>query len=296
MFLSRLGPEHCFVVAPKTGELRRPTDLFGLSVLEYDLPTKDNPLGTTLGPVATKIGEAIQSALSADRHPTNWIFKFPGYYPLRMAFPIADREPGRQLIEEVANCSKQFLSFGLTRNFLASAQMLRTIEQKAREIPITLFMMDPDEEVRKHRYMIEPIEASFRDPGHYRIEILLRFQQVIEKLGQVTKKPEAGLKVLFYNFPCSFALEWIDNSIRVMPYGHNKRGTEGPIFVFRDKNPYFDYFREQAEWLLELSQGVNEPYRSKGIKIRSLAEVLRPSMSKMKSAPRARFNKARKSS
>jgi hypothetical protein len=37
-----------------------------------------------------------------------------------------------------------------------------------------------------------------------------------------------------------------------MLYGHGKRGTEGPILVFDDNTPYWDYFAEQIKWLERL--------------------------------------------
>jgi hypothetical protein len=61
------------------------------------------------------------------------------------------------------------------------------------------------------------------------------------------------MRVYTYNFPCSFAIEKVDRTCRVVLYGHGKRGTEGPIFVFNEGTPYWDYFSSQLEWMKRLA-------------------------------------------
>ena len=61
------------------------------------------------------------------------------------------------------------------------------------------------------------------------------------------------MRVYTYNFPCSFAIEKVDRTCRVMLYGHGERGTEGPIFVFNEGTPYWDYFSSQLEWMKRLA-------------------------------------------
>jgi hypothetical protein len=49
-----------------------------------------------------------------------------------------------------------------------------------------------------------------------------------------------------------------------MLYGHGKRGTESPIFVFGDNTPYWNYFAGQIQWLERLVESPQEPWASKG--------------------------------
>ncbi len=62
-----------------------------------------------------------------------------------------------------------------------------------------------------------------------------------EELNALREK-KGNVEIYTYNFPCSFALELIDDSCRVMLYGHKKGGTDGPILLFRDGTPYFECF------------------------------------------------------
>jgi hypothetical protein len=52
--------------------------------------------------------------------------------------------------------------------------------------------------------------------------------------------------------------------------GHGKRGTEGPIFVFNEGTPYWDYFASQLEWMKCLADAPREPWTTKGLLVRSL--------------------------
>jgi hypothetical protein len=66
-------------------------------------------------------------------------------------------------------------------------------------------------------------------------------------------------------------MERIDDSIRVMLYGHGKRGTDGPIMTFDkgDGSDYWDYFNGQLEWAQRLADAdpIPEPWRSKGVRV-----------------------------
>jgi hypothetical protein len=108
------------------------------------------------------------------------------------------------------------------------------------------------------------------DPARYKREVLRPLLAASQRV--VPAKAGAGLRVYTYNFPCSFAIEKIDRSCRVMLYGHGKRGTESPIFVFSDNTPYWDYFASQIRWLERLAECPREPWTSKGLVVRPLQE------------------------
>jgi hypothetical protein len=67
-------------------------------------------------------------------------------------------------------------------------------------------------------------------------------------------------------------MERVDRSCRVMLYGHGKRGTEGPILVFDEGTPYWDYFIDQLQWLQRLATNPREPWATKGLVVRPLSQ------------------------
>ncbi|MGH3848537.1 MAG: hypothetical protein ACRDR6_19040 [Pseudonocardiaceae bacterium] len=175
------------------------------------------------------------------------------------------------LMSRVSGAREEISLFGLTRNSYASDEMLSLLESKAHEIAITFYLMDPYCDSRQDRYRIEPTEAAMEDPERFKREILRPLFAASQRVSPST--PSAGLRIFTYNFPCSFAIEKIDRSCRVMLYGHGKRGTEGPIFVFTDNTPYWDYFAGQIQWLERLATSPREPWTSKGLVVRPLQEA-----------------------
>ena len=177
----------------------------------------------------------------------------------------------QDLLSRVRGAREDVTLFGLTRNFYASDEMLPLVESRAQEIPVTFYVMDPDCDSRRDRYRLEPAEAAMEDPVHFKREILRPLFAASRRI--VSSTPSAGLRIFTYNFPCSFAIEKIDRSCRVMLYGHGKRGTEGPIFVFNDNTPYWDYFAGQIQWLERLAESPREPWTSKGLVVRPLQQA-----------------------
>jgi hypothetical protein len=161
--------------------------------------------------------------------------------------------------------------FGLTRNFYAKDEILPLFESQAVNIPVTFYVMDPRCGSRRDRYRIEPIEAAMENPDRYTREILRPLYLASQRV-QPAAAPKAGMRIFTYNFPCSFAIERVDRSCRVMLYGHGKRGTEGPILVFEEGTQYWDYFIDQLAWLYRLATDPREPWTSKGLAVRPLTE------------------------
>ncbi|MGH3772615.1 MAG: hypothetical protein ACRDRW_14665 [Pseudonocardiaceae bacterium] len=176
----------------------------------------------------------------------------------------------RDLMSRVSGAREEVSMFGLTRNIYTSDEMLPLFESKAHEIAVTFYVMDPYCDSRRDRYRIEPTEAEMEDPDRFKHEILRPLFAASQRVSAST--PSAGLRIFTYNFPCSFAIEKIDRSCRVMLYGHGKRGTESPIFVFNDNTPYWDYFAGQIQWLERLATNPREPWTSKGLIVRPLQE------------------------
>jgi hypothetical protein len=186
-------------------------------------------------------------------------------------WPRTNPDVLQDLVSRVSGAHEEVSLFGLTRNFYASDEMLPLLESKAHEIPVTFYVMDPYCDSRRDRYRIEPAEAAMEDPARYKREILRPLFAASQRVS--ASGPSPGLRIFTYNFPCSFAIEKIDRSCRVMLYGHGKRGTEGPIFVFNDNTPYWDYFAGQIQWLERLAEDPREPWTSKGLVVRPLQET-----------------------
>jgi transcriptional regulator with XRE-family HTH domain len=175
------------------------------------------------------------------------------------------------LVERVRDAREEISVFGLTRNFYARDEILPLFESQAVRIPVTFYVMDPRCDSRRDRYRLEPIDAAMEDPARYTREIL-RPLYLASKRVEPAAVPTAGMRIFTYNFPCSFAMERVDRSCRVMLYGHGKRGTEGPILVFDEGTPYWDYFTDQLRWLHRLATEPREPWSTKGIIVRTLTE------------------------
>ena len=177
----------------------------------------------------------------------------------------------KDLLDRLDAANERFTAFGLTRNFFMTDMMKDMFRRKVTAIPIKIFLMEPECSSRKDRYRIEPLEAALEDAKRFRREMLLPFAKLQTELAQV-KRRKGAFEIYTYNFPCSFAIELIDQCCRVMLYGHNKRGTDGPIMVFRNGTPYFEYFLSQIRWLESIASTCEEPWLSRTISVCRLTD------------------------
>jgi hypothetical protein len=191
---------------------------------------------------------------------------------LASLWPRTGPEALDDLVTRVKHAETDISVFGLTRNFYAKDELLPLFESKAMEVPVTLYVMDPRCASRRDRYRLEPVEAAMEDPARYVREVLRPLFAAAHRAAPAAL-PSAGLRIFLYNFPCSFAIEKIDQACRVMLYGHGKRGTEGPVFVFKHGTPYWDYFASQIGWLERLARSPREPWTSKGLVVRPLTDA-----------------------
>jgi hypothetical protein len=67
------------------------------------------------------------------------------------------------LTARVNNAHEDISVFGLSRNFYGEDDMLLLVEDKASQIPVTFYVMDPQCESRRDRYRIEPLEAAMEE-------------------------------------------------------------------------------------------------------------------------------------
>lgn len=68
LFLGALGPRRVFIISPRGQELRLPSDLAGVTVLEYRYNRRDQNLRAAIGPAATEIMNRIAvERLRSDR-------------------------------------------------------------------------------------------------------------------------------------------------------------------------------------------------------------------------------------
>ncbi|MFI0422909.1 helix-turn-helix domain-containing protein [Spongiactinospora sp. 9N601] len=180
------------------------------------------------------------------------------------AFPYTSQESEADLVRRIEAAGQRVNLFGLTRNFYGHERILPLLEAKAATVPVQIFVMDPYCDSRRDRYRIEPAEAAMEDPARYVREILRPLHET------AARAPE--LRVYLYNFPCSFAIEEIDDVCRVMLYGHGKRGTQGPILTFGEGTAAHAYFADQIRWLERLAEGPHapEPWASKGLVVRKV--------------------------
>jgi hypothetical protein len=181
-------------------------------------------------------------------------------------WPQTNQDSLDDLVARVRSARHRINIFGLTQNFYARDELLPIFEATALEIPVAFYVMHPNCPLRRDRYRIEPSEAAMANPSRYIRESLTPLHEASERIAPAAVEG-AGLWIYTYNFPCSFAIEQIDEHCRVMLYGHGKRGTEGPIFAFDEGTPYYDYFDSQIRWLETLRDDPSEPWISKGLEV-----------------------------
>ena len=128
-------------------------------------------------------------------------------------YPRTDADSMRDLFGRLTAARRRVNVFGLTRNFYARDHVLPMIEAKARTVPIRMYMMDPTCASRRDRYRLEPAEAAMENPDRYLREVLGPLTAAEHRLADHARRG-AGLEVWLYNFPCSFAIEEIDDDYR----------------------------------------------------------------------------------
>lgn len=180
------------------------------------------------------------------------------------SWPYTTLESDEDLRERIASARVSITTFGLTRNSYARDEILSLFTDRAQaSVRIDMFVMDPYCPSRADRYRIEPAEAAMEDPARYKREVLVPLARAAE--------PHDTWRVWTYDFPVSFSIEQFDSVMRVMPYGHGKRGTEGPITVLDETSPMWPYYDSQVRWLHKLATTrAYEPWQSKGIHVRPL--------------------------
>ncbi|MBG6089880.1 helix-turn-helix domain-containing protein [Actinomadura viridis] len=180
------------------------------------------------------------------------------------AYPYTCQESEQDLRDRLAGARHRINLFGLSRNYYVRGEVLPLLEERAGAgVPVHVYVMDPGCCSRRDRYRIEPAEATMEDPERYTREILV-------PLHRAAGRHEA-FRIFTFNFPCSFAIEEIDDACRVMIYGHGKRGTQGPIITFGEGSPSHTYLADQIRWLERLAEDPEfEPWASKGIRVRPL--------------------------
>jgi hypothetical protein len=190
-------------------------------------------------------------------------------------WPRTNAESQAHLVQLLEGARERITVFGLTRNFYASDTLRPLLKRKSREVPIVLFMMAPDCASRADRYRIEPADAALGDPSTYRREVERSFLELVREAPTTTAGSSTpGLALYYYDFPCSFAIEEVDDEIRVMLYGHGVRGTDGPILLMHRGSEMAEYFVQQLRWMERLALG--EPWTvaaAKGVVVRRVSPL-----------------------
>lgn len=171
-------------------------------------------------------------------------------------FPCTNDQSTEDLWSRVESARDRVNLFGLTRNYYATPPFCDMLADKASRVPVTIYTMDPHCESRKDRFRLEPQAAQWGDVDRYIRDIMNPLKHM------------PHIAIYTYNFPCSFAIEEIDNVCRVMLYGHGKRGTEGPIMVYGEGSDYYGYFSSQIRWLELLAAEDNPFWGARGICVR----------------------------
>jgi hypothetical protein len=187
-------------------------------------------------------------------------------------FPATGKESERDLLERLAGARRRIDLFGLTRNFFTRTDVGDLLVQKAAHVPVRMYLMDPASPARVEHYRVEPVEAAFADPERTVRDVVEPLRRLQERAASAGPDPEAGLRVYTFSFPCSFAIEQIDDVCRVLLYGHGVRGSESPIMVFSAGTRYHDFFAGQIRWLENLAANPDAaPWAARGARVERLA-------------------------
>jgi len=183
--------------------------------------------------------------------------------------PTRELSTEQDLRNRVKSAKDKIIIFGLTRNYYTTYKMRSLLEEKSRDVPIRLYLMDPSSKSRKDRYRIEPFETTKEDSARLEKEIGGAFRELLSRTDRSpagSKLP--GLSIYYYNFPCSYAIELIDDVCRIKLYGHGKRGTDSPILIIDKNSPDYDYFASQIDWMEQIASGkISSEWYDKKIKI-----------------------------
>ena len=153
-------------------------------------------------------------------------------------FSGENSESEQHLLKSLSGAKRRIFVFGLTRNFYADDKIQKILIKKSSEIPIYIFMIDPDCFSKRDRYRLEPSRAAYKNAAYFKEKVETTFRKILARCTNINPgSRDPGICFMYYNFPCSFAMEQIDDEIRVFLYGYGKRGTDSPTFVFsRDES------------------------------------------------------------
>ncbi len=183
--------------------------------------------------------------------------------------PIRERSPEQDLRNRVKSAKDKIIVFGLSRKYYATYKMRNLLEEKSRDIPIRFYLMDPSSKSHKDRSRIEPFETTKEVSEQIDKETESAFRELLKRTDRSpagTNLP--GLSIYYYNFPCSYAIEMIDDVCRIKLYGHGKGRTGSPIMIYSDDSPDYDYFASQIKWIEQIASGKISPeWYDKKIKI-----------------------------
>lgn len=226
--------------------------------------------------------------LGADRllengHKKHDVTKYGG--PFNYDGPILDIFPDEQspeskddLLERIKNAQKEIVIFSLSKGLYvrdeSEAELSKAFEKKTLEIPVTMFLSHPGAFSRNDRYRIEPssisvykhaLESYQKDLGKF-----LRLKEQKKHSPGLFTTQTAGLNVYMCNFPCPTTIEKIDDVIRIEFLGVYKSGRNSPVIVFKKGSKYYDYFNDQLQTLMDISNGIKETNKEDHIIIEPL--------------------------
>lgn len=187
-------------------------------------------------------------------HPTKGkregLFITPCQHILANIFPFTNEDAEKNLIKLITEAKNEIILFALVGDFYVTDQMLKLLNNKSQELKIRLYLMNLESPAQKFRLDLEPIDAITADPDRLKRKVvppLKELKQIVDR----TADPETELIIKFFDFYPSHAMEFIDNYCRVRFYGYMKKGVNSPIFIFKRNNKYYQYFRDQINWVMK---------------------------------------------
>lgn len=213
--------------------------------------------------IATKKADSQYEASSYENgYPGS--FRQTGLY-----FPEKDNHSEEHLKSIAKGASRRIRIFGLTRNFYTNDKMRSTILERANEIPIDFYIMNPMCVSRIDRYRVEPPKAAFDNITKYIHIVEAKYIDMLaEARRSKSRKPGAGIRVFYYNFPCQLSAEQFDDTIRYSIYGIREQGDASPIWVSSDINAGdYKFIDRQLNFLEAVALGGVAPDAVTGLRV-----------------------------
>lgn len=238
LFMGALGRKRVFLLVPKNSSIKKPSDLSGITMLEYTPPPQNLPWEAAMGLATNTIEASIKSigcrsskkAVERPSYPTATVMDLNGM-PGKI-FKNSDDPEFVALFEELFIKARKVIMIGTGFNILHSNNRLsqKTIYKRIRENRLLEIYAanpySPNVEIRLVEEEVGSPKPTIGKRG------LIEWWQIL--LGIRKEVPGKSKFILrFFPFYPTYALfVFDDNEYFFYPYGYTQLGTLSPVLHY----------------------------------------------------------------